>query len=573
MENRVSTRRRPLAALAGLAIAVEGVLPARQSMAAPRWSNGTAERTARAAAEADTVGSPRPGQHTSSDQTVTLHLLAVNDLHGEIAPSHTLNGHQVGGAAYLAAHINRRRARYPDRTLVVHVGDLVSASPAISGLLQDEPAVAIANAIGFDLGVVGNHEFDEGVSELFRLLDGGAHPVTMPLTGRFPGTRFPVLAANVVRTATGRPLLPPYRVITRRGIKVGFIGVVTTETPSGVGRGVDGLTFLDEAATVNHYARELRGQGVRTIVVLAHLGGIPTATGAVHGPIANLAQTVADTVDVILSGHTHRAYATTIAGKLVTQAWAYGVALADIALTIDCASGRVVEKTAELVPTLHDTVPPDPAITALVSRYTALAAPLISEPVGVAARAFTRSCDRPGEQSLGDLIADAYRWRTGADLALSHPGWNWADIAAGAVTLGDLYLIQPANDDLVTVRLTGAQIMQGLEQQWQTGQTTMLQISGLEIAVDPQAPFGRRVVEARLTDGQRLDPTAHYVVAINGLLAGGGGGFTAFQDGIEVGVGPKDLATLVDYIRHLPRPFGPVGGRRKLISTLETQAA
>ena len=161
-------------------------------------------------------------------------MLTINDLHGQIPTGRTVDERPVGGAAYLAAYIEMLTGDNPDNTLLVHSGDMVGASPPESALLQDEPVITILNELAFDIGVVGNHEFDEGVDELFRLLDGGCHPVTEPITGCFAGADFPVLAANVVWSDTGEPILPPMMTFEVDGVEFGFIGVVTTDTPQDI---------------------------------------------------------------------------------------------------------------------------------------------------------------------------------------------------------------------------------------------------------------------------------------------------------------------------------------------------
>ncbi len=165
---------------------------------------------------------------------VDVQLLTINDLHGQIPTGRTLADRPVGGAAYLAAYIEMLASDNPDNTLLVHAGDMVGASPPESALLQDEPTISILNELGFDIGVVGNHEFDEGVDELFRLLDGGYHPVTEPISGCFAGVDCPYLAANVVWPDTGEPILPPTMTLTVDGVGLGFIGVVTTDTPQDI---------------------------------------------------------------------------------------------------------------------------------------------------------------------------------------------------------------------------------------------------------------------------------------------------------------------------------------------------
>jgi 5'-nucleotidase len=334
-----------------------------------------------------------------------------------------------------------------------------------------------------------------------------------------------------------------------------LIGVVTTETPRSVGPGVAGLTVRDEAATARRYAARLRAEGVRAVVVLAHLGGrVDPASGRVVGPVADLARATAGLVDAIVSAHTHVGYVETIAGVLVTQAWAYGEAVAAIDLALDPEDGRVVTKSARLVRTWQDEVVADPAVAALVARYERAAAPVLAAPVARAAAAITRERSAAGEQALGNLIADAYRQATGADVALAHPGWNWADLSAGDVTWGDLFRVQPAGHDLVTLRLTGDQLRRLLEEQWRLERSSPLQVSGLAVEHDPARPFGHRLAAVRVA-GAPLDPVRRYAVALNAYLAGGGDLFAVPLECADRTPGPKDLDALVAHVRRLPQPF------------------
>ncbi|MDP9365041.1 MAG: 5'-nucleotidase C-terminal domain-containing protein, partial [Chloroflexota bacterium] len=166
-----------------------------------------------------------------------------------------------------------------------------------------------------------------------------------------------------------------------------------------------------------------------------------------------------------------------------------------------------------------------------------------------------------GEQALGNLIADAYRRATRAQVALAHPGWNWADLPAGDVTWGDLFRVQPAGHDLITLRLTGDQLRRLLEDQWRPERSSPLQVSGLEVELDPDRPFGDRVRAIR-AGGTPLDPARRYAVALNAYLAGGGDLFAVPLECGDRSPGPKDLAALVDHVRRLPQPFAAaVDGR------------
>ncbi len=279
-----------------------------------------------------------------------VRLLGINDFHGQLPAGRKVGSRPVGSAGVLAAWLKAAEAGDEDRTLIVHAGDQVGASPPASALLQDEPAVSFLNLLanrwchtldsgeaapgdpggddGVDdavepwmnprcnmVGSVGNHEFDEGRAELLRLLGGGNHPKGPFLEDPWRGARYPTLAANVVDAQTGRPVLPPYVVKQVDGAPIGFIGLVLKETPTIVTpTGVAGLKFLDEADTANAYVQKLKKRGVHAIVILIHQGGsqksytgsTSPAAGAVTGPIVDIVKRLDDEVDVVVSGHTHQ---------------------------------------------------------------------------------------------------------------------------------------------------------------------------------------------------------------------------------------------------------------------------
>lgn len=516
------------------------------------------------AALAATAGSPpatstAAAGHASGD-TVRLQLLAINDFHGALQPR-TLQGRPIGGAAVLAAYLDHweREARKEGfTTLRVGGGDLVGASPPVSALLQDEPTIEVLDRMGLRYSAVGNHEFDEGTAELRRLQEGGCHPNT----GCFRGAKFQYLTANVVDQQTGEPFFPPYAIERVRGVPVGFIGVTLKETPTIVTpTGVAGVRFLDEAASVNRYVEELKRQGVEAIVVLLHQGGTGDRHGGpISGPVVPIVEAMDDEVDVVISAHSHQGYWGFIDGKLVTQAYANGTAFADIDLILDRETGEVIDKRARIVDTYGDVAPgtePDKQIARLVAEAAERVAPLVNRVVGTAADDITRQQTPAGESELGNLIADAQRWAMGTQVAFMNPGGIRADIAAGEVTWGELYEVQPFGNDLVRMTLTGAQIEQLLEQQWlNQPYPRILQVSGLTYAWDPGAPVGDRVDPADIRiGGEPLDLQAEYTVTVNSFLAAGGDNFTVLTEGKNRVVGPPDIDALVAYVEQLPQPF------------------
>ena len=384
----------------------------------------------------------------SPADTVTLRLLGVNDFHGHLEPPRP----GLGGAAWLKAHLDA--AAVPGRTIRVHAGDMVGASPLLSSHFHDEPTVEMANMIGFDVGTLGNHEFDEGGEELLRLLHGGEG---------FEGTRFPTIAANTF-DRDGRLLLPPTLVVERAGAKVGFIGVTTPSTPRWLlPRHAERFRFTDISEAVDRWVPELQRQGVHAIVVLAHEGA-PSQTGvaggAPDGPILReTAQMDAD-VDVVVAGHSHSTLNVRVPKRgaagttLVVEALSYGVAYDRVDMTVDRRSGDVVGASATLPPTRHDGLSPDAGVAALVARYARLVRPLADRIVGRTAVPLTRA-----RGDLLTIVAEGQRRATGADLALASRASLRADIDAGPITYAEAFEAQSFDHALLVGEMSGAALL------------------------------------------------------------------------------------------------------------------
>jgi 5'-nucleotidase len=487
---------------------------------------------------------------------LNMKIFAINDFHGQVTTGQRVSNRPVGGAAYLAAHINQRRQQIP-YSLTVHAGDWVGASPPVSALLQDQPAMEFANELGIDVATVGNHEFDEGVAELKRLVNGGPHPTA----GAWGGAKFPYIVANVFETSTGKTLFPPYLVKNVAGARIGFVGAVLRGTPEIViASGVAGLEFRDEVETINQAVADLKRQGVKAIVVLLHQGGTQNAqTGALTGPVVDIANRLDSEVDVIASAHTHTLINTELNGKLITQANSYSTAFADISLTIDRAKRDIVAKKAEIVTTFSDTIEPDQKIAALVKKYEDQVGPLVNKVIGTTTTRLESARDAAVDTGLGNLIADAQRAAMGTQMAFMNPGGIRAPIEAGEVTYGELFSVQPFGNSLVKMDLTGEQIYTLLNQQWQpqsngTITVRILQISGLSYTYVDANAVGQKVTEVRFNN-QPIDRAATYTVTVNSFLADGGDNFTVLRQGRNRVGGPVDLDALIQYIQQLPQPF------------------
>lgn len=551
-----------------------------------------------------------PPQTPPSTRLVDVHVLAFNDFHGHLDPPDGANGRigttDAGGVEYLASHLKQLRAVHPN-TITVSAGDNIGASPLLSGMFHDEPTIDALSEAGLDVSTVGNHEFDEGWWELYRMQTGGCHPVDGCQDGTpFAGARFEYLSANVLLDpaavdasrlaasgwrATGpgpQTLFPASTVRTIDGVKVGFIGLALEGTPAIVSpASLRGLTFRPEAAAANDAAAALVRQGVRTIVVLIHQGG-RQAGGSydtcenMSGPILDIVHALSPEIDVVISGHTHQAYNCRVDGRLVTSAASYGRLITDVDLRIDRTTGDVVSSSATNAIVTHD-LAKDAASTALVDRYRPLAKTLGDRVVGSLAVELPRAQNAAGEAPLGDVVADAYlaAARTqagGADAAFTNSGGIRGDLLAQPpatpngprrVTYAQTFAVLPFGNRVVVKTLTGEALLRLLEQQFdnpQPGATKMLQVSrGVSYAYDGTRPPGARVdrTSVRIDDAP-LDPARRYRIATNDFVWGGGDGFTVAQEGtdaVDVGV---DVDVMVAYLgAHSPVPAAPLDRIRR----------
>jgi 5'-nucleotidase len=504
---------------------------------------------------------------------VEVKLLAFNDFHGYLTPPFSgvpqpgSNSAGVrtlipaGGIEHLATLVTTLRANHP-RTALVSAGDLVGASPLISGAFDDEPTVEAMNRIGLDFNGVGNHEFDHGAAALQRLQNGGCAAGGCKSGMAFEGARFRFLAANVVVRETGKPFFPAYGIKTFGDIRIAFVGVTLRGTTALVPpAGIADLAFIDEADAVNRLVPELRAQGIETIVVLLHQGGAQrggdyNSCEEFTGPVVDIARRLDPAVDVIVSGHTHQSYICQLHGKLVTSAGSYGRLLTEIDLSIDPQSRDVIAARA-VNQVVAAGLPKDPAMTDIVSRHTALVASVEGRVVGRIREPIPPLADVNGESELGKLIADAQLEGTaaaGAVIAFMNPGGVRAPLpykGGGEITYGELFAVHPFGNTLVTMSLTGEQILRILEQQWQRERPRPLHVSrGFSYEWNASAPPGQRVVPGSvMLNGQPLDRATRYRVTVNNFLADGSGGFPMFAQGEQRVVGITDIQAMIDYLR------------------------
>src|SRR6476659_4229379 len=486
---------------------------------------------------------------------VKLDLLAINDFHGnlETVPSTSssgrINNTPAGGAAYLAKKIrDERKVSRANGAVPITVadGELIGASPLLSAAFHDEPTIKAMNKIGLQVTSVGNHEFDEGYRELKRMQHGGCLDDGDGANGQDScpaGPDFQYLSANAKfddPAAHGghETVFPATKIFNVEGQKVAFIGMTLEGTASIVSQaGIQGITFTDEVETANALVPQLRAKGVNSIIVLLHEGlalGDASAYDdctAPDGPAIAIAQILDPAIDAVVSGHTHQAYNCVVqdpAGnpRLLTSASSFGRMVTKLHLLIDPKTHDIVrpaEYAQNMIVRNDASVTPSPDILSLIDTYKTLVAPIANKVIGhiEPGTQISRTADADGGDSpLGNLIADAQK----ADdsvvagsgqkpvIALMNPGGIRADLVEndnGDVTYGAAFSVQPFNNFVVSMDLTGAQIKALLNQQWNganegTGKK-ILQISGLSYSWDTS--------DAALPDTDALVPGSAMVDA------------------------------------------------------------
>lgn len=552
---------------------------------------------------------------------VTISLLSLNDFHGALLPptgsvtvadpaNATGTKVSAGGIAYLSSLINQLKAKNPEKTLVVAAGDMLGGSPLNSALFHDEATIEALNSIGLDFSAVGVHELDNGRDELLRIQNGGCFPKTADgskgnigidtcmTNAAFSGAKFKYLSANIVDKKTGQTLFPSYYVRTIEGVDIGFIGATLKEAPTLTNpAGSAGMSFLDEADSVNKLVTELKLKGVSSIVVLLHQGGTTTASTindkscpGLSAEIIALTDKLAPEVDVVISGRSHQEYnCKRPDGKLLTQAGFNGRIVSKIDLTIDPQLKKVIAKEANNIVVINDVgvkdskgvliplpagmspLAKDTTMAALVQRYVDASATVTNIQIGSLTSFIGRTANTAGENKMGDLVADIYlNGSSGteygnrpAEIALANPGGIRASLETSLqVSYAQLFAVMPFGNNLTTMDLTGTQLLRLLEQQWEAPQPAggrVMQISnGFSYSWDASQPEGaargsgnRVVAGSMMLNGTSIDLNKIYRITVNNFMSTGGDNYTVLTSGSNIQQGYTDIVAGEAYFRKL----------------------
>ncbi|MEP6299559.1 MAG: bifunctional metallophosphatase/5'-nucleotidase [Ilumatobacter sp.] len=586
------------------------------------------------------VGASGPSAQAAEGDTVQI--LSFNDYHGHVegGAAGSIGDEDAGGGEFLSAKLTElRAASEADASFTVAAGDNIGGTPFFSGIVRDEPSVESLNEMGLDISGVGNHEFDDGGAELLRMQNGGCFDTDGDMaavgtddaddcffpTDPYAGADFQWLAANVTDDLTGEPLdlddakgdyedLGGYSLVEVNGgggvTEIAFIGMTLDGTDELVSAsGIDGYTFEDEVTTANNLVTEIQTDhpGVESIFVLLHEGGIPTEFAidgceGVSGPIVAINEGLDAEIDGVISGHTQQPYNCELEGRPVISAWEHGKVVSEMTFDID-DQGDVDRSTLSVVnhPVIQSELTADPAITAVIDKWSPIVDDIGEQEVGRIAEDITRGgtptgSDRGVESSAGNLIADAQLFGVNdagiaADIAFMNAGGIRSDLTFaasageaedGIVTYAEAFTFQPFNNSLSVLPMTGAQIKQVLVEQCQPGDSSrpvlFLGVSegftyDLDLTTQGTVCTDIAVSNVQL-DGVDIDDAMTYNVAVNNFLADGGDSFDTFAE-VAPGdrlPGPTDLEALIDYFEESAAPLTSPGTDR-VTETLTTLPA
>lgn len=543
--------------------------------------------------------------HTADQATsrpLTITLLHTNDSHSRLEPfprdaelSASTPGPQQGGIARRKTLIDRIRASAPN-VVLVDAGDFVQGT-IYYNTWKGSAEVMGLNALGYDAVTLGNHEFDLGPVELGRALRG--EPVTIAgVSHPTAKLRAPVVATNI--DASQEPalsgLLHPSVVLERDGERLAILGVVTQDVPTISSPGPQ-LRFLDYVASIQAEVDRLQAQGIDKIILLSHTGY----------PVDLAKARQLRGVDIIVSGHDHALlgepatvdavapgqgalvkgpYPTVVTAAdgqplLLVSAYEWGRWLEQLQVSFD-AHGVIERWQAQPIfvrgcAFAQDTVdcnrqvaPEDPTLKAEVARYREPVDRFASARIGQAGAGFEArgsASVRTQEMPLGNLIADVMLAAAApsdrAVAAIANGGGIRADLAPGEVRFEQALAVLPFGNTLVTVELSGAQLVAALDHGLTRGGGAFPQVAGLKLEYCATLPCPAALhPQGRVTqltvDGRPVDPAASYRIAVNSFMARGGDGYSMFKDACASGhycrdSGVLDLDLLVqEFKNHSP---------------------
>ena len=490
---------------------------------------------ARAAARAAFGPAPTP---VSTVDSTLLRVLAISDLHGQLEPRvwDWSQGRQVGGVAAMKPWLDSMANACGCTSVRIDAGDEMQGT-ALSNATYGRGTIDAFNALSIDAAAIGNHEFDWSVDTL---------------RARMREAKYPFLSANITTAgSTARPdWVTPWSLVTKNGVRIAVIGVTTTETPTSTApRNVRGLTFGNEVEAIKRYLPAARAAS-DFVIVAAHAGAICDSGAGCHGEILDVARQLdSGSVDLIVAGHTHWRINQMVNGIPIVEAQSSGRSIGVVDFVR--AGGRR-QVRVQLVTPYADQVKPDQTLTDALNRQQQAVRNLTERVVGRLKIPLKREGDEFG---LGRLIADAQRFAGRADVAIMNNGGIRADLPEGTVTWGNVYQVQPFQNRLLRLTVTGSVLLAALEH-CVAGRDHLpdCHVSGVQVWYDAGKAPGKRITRTRLESGKSIDDGARYTLVVSDFMATGGSGFGMLAAAPREDLDVVDVDALSRYIGTLPAP-------------------
>lgn len=460
--------------------------------------------------EKETLNEDENSNNESSNKVIEI--LSFNDFHGNVLES----GKNIG-AAKLAGIIkeyqNKDEASDTYGVATVSGGDIYQGT-AISNILSGAPVNEMLKEIGIVASAIGNHEYDWGSDKIKPWAEEAG---------------FKFVAANLIDENTGvaPEYAEPYVMTNVDGINIGFIGIATPETlTSTKAENVVGLKFLDIVETINKYSKIVRAEGADIVVALTHSAALENSDGTITGEAAEIAEKATD-VDAVIAAHNHKFVdgfvmnSNTGKNVPVVQAGYNGRGLSVITFTFD-ENEEVLDVEANTrqfyAESNSNEFPVDEKVQQIISKYNEELAPtLLTE---VTELNFDLDHDRyAGVTPLGVSVAEAMRVAGGTQVAIANGGGIRAPLYKGTLTLGDMYTILPFDNNVVTMKVTGAKLKELIKHGINPDGFGWGQYSGLTVWYDSETD---EITSMRLNDGTKVEDDKYYTLtSIDFLMTGG----------------------------------------------------
>jgi 2',3'-cyclic-nucleotide 2'-phosphodiesterase (5'-nucleotidase family) len=484
------------------------------------------------------------GAFTLQAKDLLLDVMFTNDIHGGIDRTEATFMNPdfpplLGGGGSAATYVKAVRKASDGITrdnLLLDDGDFFQGHP-VGSVTKGAAVIEYMNMIGYDAATIGNHEFDAGAGIIFKNLQEA---------------EYPIVSCNVIDKQTGQlvSFVRPYVMIERMGVKIGIIGLTTTDTEAmSFPDNIKNIDFVSEKPALEEWIPKVKAAGADIIIVLGHAGipydpqpaydsrygngkqGTPEAERRWGYDAQELAHEV-NGMDLFIGGHIHKGFAKSWEDPdthtLVVQGYAYGTNMGHIILKIDAETKRLSgwdtpANDGMMVTLFEEEFIPDPVIADTIAVRQKIAEKGMDEIIGTASVFLSRDGD--GTQTyIGNMICDAIRSQAKADFAFLNLGGIRAEIGMGPITYRDVFNVQPFDNMLVTFQADGTFLKQIIEQRV-AGSRHGLLVSGVNVVFSKKRPDGDRVTKL-LVGGQPIDPNKIYTIATTDFLMQGNAGLS-----------------------------------------------